>query len=167
MSKVMQPDLFDIEAISAINDKIVKEKEQLTRQAYYEAVDLPYYENPQNDSEKLFALQYKYLKNGDEKARTELYALSYKIMKRILWAQMKKGGLGWLGEEEQNEIVADAFLYVFRRYERKIGYTVNKSFISVLKGGVKHAIEYTTMKDEELSLTGIKNVTRKARALYC
>lgn len=166
MSKVVQPDLFDIEALSAINDKIVKEKEQLARRAYYEAVDLPYYENPQNDSEKLFTLQYKYLKDGDEEARKELYALSYKIMKRILWARMKKGGLGWLGEEEQNEIVADAFLYVFRRYERKIGYTVNKSFISVLKGGVKHAIEYTTMKDEELSLTGIKNISWKARAIY-
>lgn len=167
MSKVAQPELFDVEAISAANDKIVQERELLCRQAYYEAVDLPYFENPQNDSERLFNFQFKYLKEGDIKARQELYMLSYKIMKRILWARMKKGGLGWLDEESQNEIVSDAFLYVFRRYERGLGYSVTKSFISVLKGGVKHAIEYTTMKDQEQSLAGIKNLTNKARALYC
>ena len=120
MQKVFQPDLFDVEASMEENREYLQMKEQAARQAYYEAVELPYYEN----------------------------------------------GLGWLDEEQQNEIVGDAFLYVFRRYERGIGYTVNKSFISVLKGGVKHALEYTTMKDKEQSLTGIKNITKKARALY-
>ena len=124
-------------------------------------------ENPENDSEKLFTLQYKYLKNGDETARKELYLLSYEIMRRLLWRRMKKGGLGWLDEERQNEIVADAFWYVFRRYERGVGYVVTKSFISVLKNGVKHALEYTTMKDEEVSLTGIKNITNKAKRIFC
>jgi hypothetical protein len=112
-------------------------------------------------------LQFKYLKNGDEEARRELYLLSYEIMRRLLWRRMKKGGLGWLDSEKQNEIVADAFLYVFRRYERGMGYVVTKSFISVLKNGVKHALEYTTMKDQEESLTGIKNLTKKAKALFC
>ncbi len=166
MQKVFQPDLFDVEASMEENREYLQMKEQAARQAYYEAVELPYYENPQNDSEKLFSLQYKYLKERNEKARQDLYVLAYEIMKRILWSRMKKGGLGWLDEEQQNEIVGDAFLYVFRRYERGIGYTVNKSFISVLKGGVKHALEYTTMKDKEQSLTGIKNITKKARALY-
>jgi hypothetical protein len=166
MQKVFQPDLFDVDAVLEMNQEFLQKKEQEARQAFYDTVELPYFENPQNDSEKLFSLQYKYLKERDEKARQDLYILAYEIMKRILWARMKKGGLGWLDEEQQNEIVGDAFLYVFRRYERGIGYTVNKSFISVLKCGVKHALEYTTMKDKEQSLTGIKNITKKARALY-
>ena len=80
---------------------------------------------------------------------------------------MKKGGLGWLDEERQDEIVADAFLYVFRRYERGKGYVVKKSFISVLKGGVRHAVEYTTMKDNEESISDIKNITQKALKFFC
>ena len=80
---------------------------------------------------------------------------------------MKKGGLGCLDEETQNEVIGDAFLYVFRRYERGVGYVVTKNFISVLKGGMKHALEYTTMKDQEVSLTGIKNITQKAIKRFC
>ena len=166
MVQPIQSEFPEIEECVQENQRLVDEQKEAARRDFYQLQDLPYFENPQNDSEKLFNLQYKYLKNGDEKARKELYTLSYEIMRRLLWRRMKKGGMGWLDEERQNEIVADAFVYVFRRYERNMGYVVTKSFISVLKGGVKHAVEYTTMKDREESLTGIKNLTSKARALY-
>ncbi len=167
MVHVIQSEFAEIELCIQANKKLVEQAETKAREQFYNSQELPYFENPKNDSERLFSLQYRYLKNGDETARKELYTLSYEIMRRLLWYRMKKGGLGWLDEEQQNEIVADAFLYVFRRYERGKGYVVTKSFISVLKNGVKHALEYTTMKDAEESLTGIKNLTKKARALYC
>ena len=44
---------------------------------------------------------------------------------------------------------------------------VKKSFISVLKGGVRHAVEYTTMKDNEESISDIKNITQKALKFFC
>lgn len=164
---VMQSDLFDVEYYEQINENLVQQKTKKAREEFYNSQSLPYFENPKDDSEKLFNLQYKYLKNGDEEARKELYLLSYEIMRRLLWRRMKKGGMGWLDEEQQNEIVADAFWYVFRRYERGMGYIVTTSFISVLKNGVKHALEYTTMKDQEVSLTGIKNITQKAIKRFC
>lgn len=164
---VMQSDLFDVEYYEQINENLVQQKTKKAREEFYNSQSLPYFDNPKDDSEKLFNLQYKYLKNGDEEARKELYLLSYEIMRRLLWRRMKKGGMGWLDEEQQNEIVADAFWYVFRRYERGMGYIVTTSFISVLKNGVKHALEYTTMKDQEVSLTGIKNITQKAIKRFC
>ena len=164
---VMQSDLFDVEYYEQINEKLVQQKTKKAREEFYNSQELPYFENPKDDSERLFNLQYRYLKNGDEEARKELYLLSYEIMRRLLWRRMKKGGMGWLDEEQQNEIVADAFWYVFRRYERGMGYIVTTSFISVLKNGVKHALEYTTMKDQEVSLTGIKNITQKAIKRFC
>lgn len=167
MKQVVQSDLFDVEAITAENLQYFEQQEKAKREQFYIEAELPYFENPKNDSEKLFNLQYKYLKEGDKAARQELYLLSYKIMRRILWRRMKKGGLGWLDEERQDEIVADAFLYVFRRYERGKGYVVKKSFISVLKGGVRHAVEYTTMKDNEESISDIKNITQKALKFFC
>ena len=164
---VMQSDLFDVEHYVQVNEQLVQQKQEKAREAFYSSQELPYFENPKDDSERLFNLQYRYLKNGDEEARKELYLLSYEIMRRLLWRRMKKGGMGWLDEEQQNEIVADAFWYVFRRYERGMGYIVTTSFISVLKNGVKHALEYTTMKDQEVSLTGIKNITQKAIKRFC
>ena len=167
MDQPIQSEFPEIELCVQENLRIGEQKKKDARREFYNSQKLPYFENPENDSEKLFNLQFKYLKNGDEEARRELYLLSYEIMRRLLWRRMKKGGLGWLDSEKQNEIVADAFLYVFRRYERGMGYVVTKSFISVLKNGVKHALEYTTMKDQEESLTGIKNLTKKAKALFC
>ena len=167
MRQVVQLDLFDVEAVAAQNREIIAQKEKECRDQFYSEVELPYFEEPKNDSEKLFNLQYRYLKQGDKAARQELYLLSYEIMRRILWRRMKKGGLGWLDEEHQDEIVADAFLYVFRRYESGKGYAVSKSFISVLKGGVRHVVEYTTMKDKEKSLNEIKNITQKAAKIFC
>lgn len=167
MDQPIQSEFPEIELCVQENLRIVEQKKKDARREFYNSQELPYFENPENDSERLFNLQFKYLKNGDEEARRELYLLSYEIMRRLLWRRMKKGGLGWLDSEKQNEIVADAFLYVFRRYERGMGYVVTKSFISVLKNGVKHALEYTTMKDQEKSLTGIKNLTKKAKALFC
>ena len=167
MNQVIQSEFPEIEECIRANERLVEQKNKDARKRFYNAQELPYFKEPSNDSEKLFNLQFKYLKYGDEEARKELYLLSYEIMRRLLWRRMKKGGMGWLDEEQQNEIVADAFWYVFRRYERGMGYVVTKSFISVLKNGVKHALEYTTMKDQEESLTGIKNLTKKAKALFC
>ena len=167
MNQPIQSEFPEIELCIQENKRIVEQQKEDARREFYNSQDLPYFENPGNDSEKLFNLQYKYLKNGDQTARRELYLLSYEIMRRILWSRMKKGGMGWLDKERQDEIVADAFWYVFRRYERGVGYVVTKSFISVLKGGIKHALEYTTMKDEEVSLTGIKNITQKTIKRFC
>lgn len=167
MDQPIQSEFPEIELCVQENERIVEQKKKDARREFYNSQELPYFENPGNDSERLFNLQFKYLKYGDEEARRELYLLSYEIMRRILWSRMKKGGMGWLDKERQDEIVADAFWYVFRRYERGVGYVVTKSFISVLKGGIKHALEYTTMKDEEVSLTGIKNITQKAVKRFC
>lgn len=166
MVQPIQSEFPEIDACIQENQRIVELAKKEAREQFYNSQELPYFENPSNDSEKLFNLQYKYLKNGEEQARKDLYLLSYEIMKRLLWRQMKKGGLGWLDEERQNEIVGDAFLYVFRRYERGKGYVVTKSFISVLKKGVEHALKYKTMKDEEQSLTGIKNISQKAIKIF-
>lgn len=167
MNQVIQSEFPEIEECIKENERLVEQAKKDARKRFYNSQELPYFEKPGNDSEKLFNLQFKYLKYGDEEARKELYLLSYEIMRRLLWSRMKKGGMSWLDEEQQDEIVADAFWYVFRRYERGMGYVVTKSFISVLKGGIKHALEYTTMKDKEVSLTGIKNITQKAVKRFC
>lgn len=155
-----QPDLFDVE-------ECVKSNQKLKRTEYYNSVELPWFDKPQDDNQRMLNLQYQFLKNGDMKARAELFELVYKVMQRILWRKMKKGGLKYLDKEAQAEIVSDAFEYVCRRFDSGTGYVVTKNFISVCKEGVRHSLNYTTMKDSEVSLDAFeKDWTWKAKGIY-
>lgn len=156
MGKVLQDTLFDVEAITVVNQQIVADKQRDKRNEFYQVADLPYYDNPQNDSEKMFNLQFRYLKNKDLTARDELYKLGYQVLYRLLWAEMKKKECRFIDEEQQADIVSNAFVYVFRRYEKGLGYTVDKNFICVLRGGIRHALQYRTMASDEVSLDSFK-----------
>lgn len=167
MGKVWQETLFDIDEITAVNQQLIADKERDKREEIYQGAELPWYDNPQNDNERMFNLQFRYLKEKDTAARDELYTLGYKVLYRLLWAEMKKGialygnvkkesPYKYLDEEQQADIVSNAFIYVFRRYEKGLGYTVDKNFICVLRGGIRHALEYRTMASEEVSLDSFK-----------
>ena len=69
---------------------------------------------------------------------------------------MKKKEFRFIDEEQQSDIVSNAFVYVFRRYEKGLGYTVDKNFICVLRGGIRHALQYRTMANDEVSLDSFK-----------
>lgn len=156
MGKVLQDTLFDIEEMTALNQQIVASKEKKQRDEFYQGAELPWYDNPQNDSEVMFNLQFRYLKKKDLAARDELYKLGYKVLFRLLWAEMKKKEFRFIDEEQQSDIVSNAFVYVFRRYEKGLGYTVDKNFICVLRGGIRHALQYRTMASDEVSLDSFK-----------
>ena len=156
MGKVLQETLFDIEEITSVNQQIVAKQEKDKRDEFYQGAELPYYDNPQNDTEVMFNLQFRYLKHKDLAARDELYKLGYKVLFRLLWAEMKKKEFRFIDDEQQADIVSNAFVYVFRRYEKGCGYTVDKNFICVLRGGIRHALQYRTMASEEVSLDSFK-----------
>ena len=54
------------------------------------------------------------------------------------------------------DIVSTAFEYVFRRYTKGKGYYVKTNMIVVLQGGIRHALDYRTKADDEVSLDAIK-----------
>lgn len=157
MSSLLQPTLFDTKEITAANQKRSEEKKAAERAEFYQSAEIPNFENPQTDNEKLISLQYQYLKNNDTSAEKEFFLLAYKVMKQILWSEMKKKKLPYLNKEQQEETVNNAFEYVFRRYKKDKGYIVQKNFISVLKCGIRHALQYTRMADAEESLDSYKN----------
>ena len=78
---------------------------------------------------------------------------------------MKKGGVGYLDEEQQSDIVSNAFVYVFRRFD--YGYVVTKNFLTVLNDGLRHALFYRTMANSETSLDAIKgDYTNKIEHIF-
>ena len=148
-----QPELFDVSKYEKLNGEPKVKKAEPKPIQHLEG-SLPYYENPVNDQELMCNYQYDWLVKGDFEARQKLFTLGYEVMKRLLWRKMKKGGLGFLDEEQQNDIVSNAFVYVFRRFDH--GYCVTKNFFTVLNDGLRHALFYKTMANMESSLDAIK-----------
>lgn len=153
---VLQPELFSDDELKTVENKnrqIATANETEKRRKVYAVAKLPFFEVPADDNEKLLNFQYDWLKNGSCSAQEKLFVLGYECLRRILWHEMKKRKMH-LTKEEQDDKVLTAFEYVFRRYSRKDGYVVLKNYISVLKGGIRHALDYRTMADTEISLEG-------------
>ena len=148
-----QPELFDVEHYAKLNNE-PEPKRPEPKPLKILPGSLPYYANPVNDQELMCNYQYDLLVKGDFEARQKLFTLGYEVMKRLLWRKMKKSSLGYLDEEQQNDIVSNAFVYVFRRFDH--GYCVTKNFFTVLNDGLRHALFYKTMANMETSLDAIK-----------
>ena len=153
-----QQSLFDVEYYVEINTKKVEHKrpepEREILPVSKQDSPLPYYDDPVNDNELLLNYQHDWLVKSDFGARQKMFELGYKVMHRLLWRKMKKGGCGFLDKEQQDDIVSNAFIYVFRRFD--YGYCVTKNFITVLNDGLRHALLYKTMANAETSLDAIK-----------
>ena len=147
MKGLMQSDLFDVEEIVKINEELKETRHNRENLQARESLVLPYYKNPQNDSERLLNYQYEYIKNNSQDAWGHLIELSFVVTKRLVWLWMKNHRVQ-LDEIEQDEKTSIAVEYVLRRYKTRVGYCVNKNFITALNDGVKHAMLYKTKLEE-------------------
>lgn len=141
--------LFDVEYYEKLNSKLKDDEKKKEAYELASEVQLPFYESPVNDNEKLFNYQYAWYKQNNYEARQQMFLLGYKVLQRLLWSYLKKKKC-YIDEERQTEIVHCAFEYVFRRFDK--GYYVTKNFIVVLKDGLRHALFYRTSANDELSL---------------
>lgn len=144
MKGLLQPDLFDVAEVERINIELGRRRHEEENRKARQALILPHYEEPQNDSERLLNYQYDYIKKGSEEAWGHLIELAFVVTKRLVWRWMKNHKIK-LDEIEQDEKTSIAVEYVLRRYKTRVGYCVTKNYITALNDGVKHAMLYTTM----------------------
>lgn len=107
--------------------------------------NLPYFQEPKDDNQRLLNYQHDWLANGDEKAKTRLWVLAEKVALRMIKAQEKRRGFR-LDPEQRKDKAMDALVYVFRRY--KYGWYVTGAFLQAIKCGVVHALYYRTKADD-------------------
>ena len=139
----VEQDLFSLESADALNQSWEeKERERLNMESR-KSMNLPYYDKPQNDSERLLNYQYELLKNNNDAVWDEMLELAFKVCLNLVWAYMKKNKTR-LDPVEQREKADIAMNYVLRRYKKNVGWYVTKNYIRALKDGVKHAMDYTT-----------------------
>lgn len=116
------------------------------------ALDLPYYDNPKTDNDRLINSQYRFITSGfrDQKAEAEIWEGSYKICMNLIKKEAKKNNLRF--DEIEREIKAGiATDYVCRRYRMHLNDNneiyVIKNFIVQLSLAVKHALYHPGEND--------------------
>lgn len=162
----MQQSLFDVEQAVQDNRLYFANKAKEKRELYYQSLPCPCEGEPKDENERMILEQWQWLRFNDETARDRFFKLSYEVLRRILWAEKKKRRL-FLDEEQEMDAIATAFEYVFRRYTKGSGYYVKSNMILVLQGGIRHALDYRTKADEEISLDAFKgDCTKKIRHVF-
>lgn len=166
MAEKLQGTLFDIEDAVESNKAYFASKAEQRRADFYGTLVCPCEGEPKDDNERMKLDQWKWLKNGDEEARDRFFKLGFEVLRNVLYAEKKKRSL-YLSDEQDLDVIATAFDYVFRRYTKGDGYYVHTNMIKVLQGGIRHALEYRTMADDEISLDGIKgDYTHKVTRVF-
>lgn len=82
--------LFDVEFYEKLNSKLKDDEKKKEAYELASEVQLPFYESPVNDNEKLFNYQYAWYKQNNYEARQQMFLLGYKVLQRLLWSYLKK-----------------------------------------------------------------------------
>lgn len=91
--------------------------------------NLPHYEEPKNDNERLLEYQFLYLINGDEAALARLYKLSAEIcLKFVNKISRENPHIKHLTIEERKEKAHDAVCYMIEQYKTKRTWYVSKNY---------------------------------------
>lgn len=144
----IESDLFDVAEIDKINADIEAEKLEKAVKEAYKTMDLPYFENPRTDTEKLLNYQFEYIKNGNPAAYAKLLDLAFQVCKNLVRWYLKTHKDMYLDEIGQDEKASIAMEYVIRRYKYNIGWYVRENYVGALKGGVLHAMTYENTTDK-------------------
>lgn len=147
----LQEDIFNVAEVEAINNEIKQKQHEIAVKEAQKYMNLPYFEHPKGDNQRLLNYQHDYIKYGDSAAWGKLLELAFEVTKRLIWAWLKEHRDVYLDDISQDEKASIAMEYVLRRYKKNVGWYVNKNFIGALKGGVMHAMSYTS-KIEEMTV---------------
>lgn len=147
----LQEDIFNVAEVEAINNEIKQKQHEEAVKEAQKHMNLPYFEHPKGDNQILLNYQHDYIKYGDTAAWGKLLELAFEVTKRLIWAWLKKHRDVYLDDISQEEKASIAMEYVLRRYKKNVGWYVEKNFIGALKGGVIHAMSYTS-KIEEMTV---------------
>lgn len=156
----LQDDMFDVEEIEAVNNSIKQQQHDNAIKEAQKHMILPYFESPDSDNELLLNYQHDFIKNGDKNAWGKLLSLAFEVTKRLIWAWLKEHRDVYLDEIGQDEKASIAMEYVLRRYSKNVGWYVKKNYIGALKGGVMHAMGYTSKIEEMTDICENVNLER-------
>src|SRR5574344_29933 len=111
--------------------------------------DLPYFDTPKSDNQRLLNYQYEYKIKGDTAAINRMYALGCKIALNSINAQSGKNPhIAHMSDDKKEEKAHNAITYIIERYLRVKGFLIRESFTSYLYLRVQHELFYQRKVDK-------------------
>jgi hypothetical protein len=118
--------------------------------------DLPYFENPKTDNERLLNLQYLYKVKGNQQALDEMYKIAIKIAPKLVTKLCKE----YKQKIQADDRLEKAFLsveYIIESYLRKPDWAIRKSWTGYLYLSVKKQILKKRKVDDIVDFVDIKD----------
>ena len=120
--------------------------------------DLPHYESPKNDNERLLNYQWDYRK-GDKTALNKMYELGYNIALRYISIHAKKNPhIAKLDQSRREEKAHNAITYIIARYLQISDFAIYKSFTSYLYLRIQHELFYKRKVDDIVSFIDLDTI---------
>lgn len=124
-------------------------------------LDLKYFENPKNDSERLFNAQKRFIvsKFTDQEAEADLFRISETVCFRLIKNELQNRHYTFYTRDEIRDKAAIATDYLVRRYKNywkvhNTVYYITDGFIVALGDACKYALDYVGRED---ALDKLKN----------
>lgn len=123
----------------------------------YESEDLPFYENPETDEQRLMTAQHDFLLFNSTKAWQELWTLTITVAGRAIAAERKKKKFYFSADDKVDKQI-DAAEYLLRRYKTIRGYFVRGNFIAAIIDSVRHVLYYQSESDKLVDFVAIEKL---------
>ena len=123
------------------NKRIQEGGQETAQQTVEGAVNLPHFDAPENDNERLLNYQYDFIVNGSQKAWGNLWKLTEATAGRMLANVCKLRNIHFSREEWEDKR-AEAVMYLLRRYKTRPGYRIEAEFPLHIWYAVKHVLDY-------------------------
>ena len=122
--------------------------------------ELPHFEEPKNDNERLLNYQHDWLVHRNPEAWEKLWLLSCTVARRMITAMARKKGFK-LSEATLHDKVENAVIYVLRRYD--YGWYVRKAYLKAIKEAVVHSLWYRTKAQRMETIMDDETISRLVR----
>lgn len=111
--------------------------------------ELPYFDTPKSDNQRLLNYQYEYKIKGDTAAINRMYALGCKIALKFINTHARKNThIAHMSDDKKEEKAHNAITYIIERYLRVKGFLIRESFTSYLYLRVQHELFYQRKVDK-------------------
>lgn len=121
-------------------------------------VELPFFENPRSDNERLLQFQYEF-RHGDKNALDKMYRLGFEIAMKFINTQAKRNSyIRSLGFDEKVEKANDATTYIIEQYLKRPDFSILKNWPGYLFLRVQHELYYQREVDKAVEFIDLEDM---------
>lgn len=124
--------------------------------------NIPHYDAPQDDNERLLEYQYQYKINGKRQALADMYRLGVEVCKKMISQKATSNKhIKKLNADEREEKAIDATNYIIMRLMNRPDWYIKTSFTAYLYLRLLHELFYRRKVDRIIDYVDLDDFYRK------